>query len=754
MKFKRYFLLSSMLLIVMIGFSLILSSCSKFTVQDTPYKPTNPYPVNGKTLLATSVTLSWNCSDPQNRNLSYDLYFDKGNSTPTTLVASGISRNFYVEDVFYNTQYSWRVVAKNDLGKTSTGDVWKFAIGDALPVKPFNPNPVDGQTNVSTNTQLSWKSYDPDGDAITYSVYFGTSTTPPFVGKTPYKYYNPQNLKTSTVYYWKIVAQDTHNGVATGDVWHFKTTAKLNHPPLKPSNPNPPNGKTGIQPQNVVLSWDDSDPDGDPLIYEVYWGKSLTLVGTTASKSYNIGDIDYATKYQWQIVAKDPYGGVSTGDMWTFTTFDRAPNMPTLSYPSNGSTNISASGLNFQWNCSDPDGGKLTYDLYLGTSANPALFKSDINSTSYRVDIDYNTKYYWKIVAKDEFGKTSTSTVWSFTTSNPPNRPPKTPSNPSPYNGKIAVTLNPTLSWNDSDPDGDPLTYDVYFGTTSNPPLIKSGVTSKSYKVSNLSESKTYYWKIVAKDDHDHSTTGPVWHFTTVSAPPSAPTSPYPSNGMSAVSPDTQLSWYDSNGLTYDVYIGQSSNSMSKVLSNTTSRMYTPALNYLQGDKTYYWKVVAKNSGGGVTSSPVWSFTTTTNDADGRIVLEDQIVGVKESFTLSVKGIAISNFKGMEIKLGFDPSKVEIDTSKGNNGVSLAGPIANASLMTPDVDNSNGTIDISLAILSGVVNINNDVCLKVYFKNKMSSGMTKITTTLLDVRNGSNEKMSVSYSDVGIVRIQ
>ena len=751
MNFKRY-ISSFALLVIIMGISLILSSCVVNT-QSAPYKPSTPYPANGKTLLATSVTLSWNCSDPKNRSLSYSVYFEKGSSA-TTLVASDISRNFYKEDVFYNTSYSWRIVAKNDLGKIATGNAWHFKIVDALPVIPYDPSPKNGLASAATSTQLSWKCYDPDGDIITYSLYFGTSTIPPFVGKTPYKYYTPQKLEASTKYYWKVVAKDTHDGVATSAVWSFTTSSKANHPPLKPSNPNPSNGKFGIQPKNITLSWTDSDPDDDSLTYDVYFGKNLTFVGTTTSKSYDVGAVKYATKYQWRIVAKDPYGGTATGDVWTFTTFDRAPNAPKESYPTDNSTGVSASGLNFRWSCSDPDGNPLTYDLYLGASSNPPLFKSGINSTSYRTDVDYNEEYHWKIVAKDNFGKTSTSAVWAFTTSNPPNRPPKTPSNPSPFNGKIGVLLNPTLSWADSDPDGDPITYDVYFGTSSNPPLVKSGINSKSYRVSNLANSKIYHWKIVAKDDHGHVTVGPVWNFTTISQPPSVPNSPYPSNGQSSVSPDTQLSWYDSTGLTYDVYVGQSSNSMSKVESDATSRLYTPVLDYLQGGKTYYWKVIAKNSDGGSSPSPIWSFTTTTNDPDGRMILEDQIVGAKSPFILNVKGMGISNFKGMEMKLGFDPSKITIDTSKGNNGVSLTGPLSGATLMPSGVDNSNGSIDIDLALLSNTVNIKDDVCLKVYFINKMTSGMTKVSTTYLVVRNGSNNSIKVSHSDVGVIRIQ
>ncbi|MBO8166587.1 MAG: leucine-rich repeat domain-containing protein, partial [Kosmotoga sp.] len=94
-------------------------------------------------------------------------------------------------------------------------------------------------------------------------------------------------------------------------------------------------------------------------------------------------------------------------------------------------------------------------------------------------------------------------------------QPPEKPSNPNPSNGAQGIGINPTLSWECSDPDGDDLTYDIYFGTSSNPPLKKTGHTSKSYNPGTLSYNTTYYWKIVAKDGKDGETEGPVWSFTT-----------------------------------------------------------------------------------------------------------------------------------------------------------------------------------------------------------------------------------------------
>ena len=58
------------------------------------------------------------------------------------------------------------------------------------------------------------------------------------------------------------------------------------------------------------------------------------------------------------------------------------------------------------------------------------------------------------------------------------NNPPNQPSNPNPVNGATGRPVNLTMTWTCTDPDGNPLTYDVYFGTNNNPPLISSNQSS------------------------------------------------------------------------------------------------------------------------------------------------------------------------------------------------------------------------------------------------------------------------------------
>jgi hypothetical protein len=124
-----------------------------------------------------------------------------------------------------------------------------------------------------------------------------------------------------------------------------------------------------------------------------------------------------------------------------------------------------------------------------------------------------NTKYYWKIVAWDNYNESSVGPVWNFTTVN---NPPNEPSDPNPEDGETDVDINADLSWNCSDPDGDNLTFDVYFGDTDPPQLKIQNQTESTYDPGPMEYETLYYWKIVAWDEYDASAIGQVWEFTTM----------------------------------------------------------------------------------------------------------------------------------------------------------------------------------------------------------------------------------------------
>ena len=112
------------------------------------------------------------------------------------------------------------------------------------------------------------------------------------------------------------------------------------------------------------------------------------------------------------------------------------------------------------------------------------------------------------------------------------NHAPYTPSDPTPGDGALDQNFDVDLSWTGGDPDGDLVTYDVYLGTTDPPAdAVCSGISASTCDPGTLDESQEYFWFVVAGDG-DLETTGPTWHFATMTVAPTGPTSVTETHGV------------------------------------------------------------------------------------------------------------------------------------------------------------------------------------------------------------------------------
>lgn len=72
---------------------------------------------------------------------------------------------------------------------------------------------------------------------------------------------------------------------------------------------------------------------------------------------------------------------------------------------------------------------------------------------------------------------------------------------------------NEALSWSAGSPGGIPSSYDIYLGTTSNPPFV-SNQTGTTY-IPVVEPGTTYYWKVVPRNSAGTAVDCPVWGFKT-----------------------------------------------------------------------------------------------------------------------------------------------------------------------------------------------------------------------------------------------
>ena len=119
-------------------------------------------------------TLSWSGGDPDSGDtVSYDVYFDTGGAT--TKVSSGQTPTAYIPVTLkYATTYYWKIVARDNNGAETEGNVWSFTTKpNTPPIANAGPDQI-----VTTGSKViidGSKSYDPGGDSLTWLDFWSWS---------------------------------------------------------------------------------------------------------------------------------------------------------------------------------------------------------------------------------------------------------------------------------------------------------------------------------------------------------------------------------------------------------------------------------------------------------------------------------------------------------------------------------------------------------------------------------------------------
>ncbi len=302
--------------------------------------------------------------------------------------------------------------------------------------------------------------------------------------------------------------------LASNYVWTFTTIA-----PGTPTLVSPANGSVQ-QATNPTMVWN-AVPGATTYRLQLSTSNSFaTRVyddSTLTSNSHQIPGLTVATTYYWRVNSKIAGGTSTYSTVWNFTTIG-PPTAPVLIAPLAGAQN-QPTNLPLSWLAS---AGADTYRLQISTSAvfaSTVFDDSTITSTSQQITgLTVGTTYYWRVNAKNVAGTSAYSTR-NFTTAAIVVAP-QAPFLAAPADGDTVIITSPTLSWNASI---GAATYRLQVdtgGVFANTLFDDSTLTGLSHLIAGLTNGKTYYWRVNAKNSGGTSAYSAIWHFTVAPSPP------------------------------------------------------------------------------------------------------------------------------------------------------------------------------------------------------------------------------------------
>jgi hypothetical protein len=299
-----------------------------------------------------------------------------------------------------------------------------------------------------------------------------------------------------------------------------------------------------------------------------------------------------------------------------------APSNPPVAVPlvkpSNGATNLAARPVLFEW---DGAFGALQYFLEVASDTNfsnivridTVLLKfpngTANDSCMYkRSQLNYATKYFWRVRAKNNFGIGPYSSIFSFTTGLPP--VPSKPILVYPDSGLGNVVKSPALRWKITDNvDTYHLIVATDTGFSAGAIVFQDSTLTDTMKlIGPLKGGTLHYWKVRGKNASGNGSYSSVFFFTTILTPPPVPVLVFPGNNDTAVVVNPTIRWKKTDdAVTYHLVVNDS---VGNVVYNDSTLTDTSKQVTLSNFAIYRWKVQAKNSAGVSGFSSLWMFKT------------------------------------------------------------------------------------------------------------------------------------------------
>jgi hypothetical protein len=205
-------------------------------------------------------------------------------------------------------------------------------------------------------------------------------------------------------------------------------------------------------------------------------------------------------------------------------TTSTIPGKPNLITPAQNSICISGiivsdseSQVLFTWSGTE---NTNSYDLVLKNLLTNTSKTINVTDTQAWAQLLRNTPYSWYVSAKQTTSTTTTqSDNWKFYNSGAGvvTYAPFPAEIVAPTYGQIVTAVDGKidLSWKGSSADSNITGYNVSLGTTTDPPVIKNGVTDTFLNDVVVAANTVYHWRVVTVDANGNYTDSGLYQFKT-----------------------------------------------------------------------------------------------------------------------------------------------------------------------------------------------------------------------------------------------
>lgn len=462
------------------------------------------------------------------------------------------------------------------------------------------PNLVSPDNNaviLDKNPSLDW---DDAENAHLYEIYLSDKDS------FNYKIENVVSAKTireveteleyNKTYYWKVRSKMHSSLGAWSPVRTFRTTLA---PPVLIS---PANGSKGVK-QTSDFNWN-SVEGAETYVLEV----SLTNDFADPVKTYkDIADTTVEVSglkpykdYFWRVKAVNTELDGIWSEIWTFKTVV-AP--PILRVPANHTKDL-ATSVKMEWYESQD---AVSYIIQIAKDidfTNKVYDGPTEKKDSHTITLlEYDSKYFWRVIAKNADGESLWSEVWDFTTIM------DATNLISPENGSTAMPLKINFRWGDFEGADS---YNIRIATDSafNQIVYENDdpILVTSVEVDIFNNFKSYYWQVSINKGERTGRWTDMWMLRTVLAAPALKT---PVNGAEKQNTSVFLIWETVTGAEkYNAQIADDELFANIISETNTTKSPEFGVDDLEKETTYYWRARALFEDEPGLWSDVWSFKT------------------------------------------------------------------------------------------------------------------------------------------------